>query len=498
MMNKVIAPGSYVFDAPVVSEIKVSRQGLVGNDLGTFIKRAGYKMADDVRHIKFAAGEVPIHLIVVGATEYYGPNRNGDAFDEDVCKKYHNTFVKHARWYRNHQNKDPNKSYGRIAHSAYNEPMHRIELIAALNGTKEAAEHNRGLVADEELEKLAKHEDIAVSMACKVPFDICSGCGNVAKTRAEYCLGEDEGGHCKEGGCRHRLGQVNENGHHLHVKNTQPDFFDNSKVWRPADYIAYTLGEIKKAAAAGGVTVGGAEIAERLGIVTPFELFLEGVPDRKVRSQMKLARELAKTEERVREDYAGLAKVAGAFTREVQPSPLIYELYSAETKSAALKALAVEKISLPLREFVRLGENNTGRAIKLAEQAARLLPGIYGRMTEDPEGLEADLRAGRYKHDFRNPTKEASVWARELAQHFSLDPRLVERRGWLATVREVEPHISFGDHTTTTKSAADDGEAGRVAREYALYKLAMLDEICDSDPNFMLTCDLAIRQNHTY
>jgi hypothetical protein len=351
MMNKVIAPGSYVFDAPAVSEIKLSRRGLVEDDLGVFIKRAGYKMADDVRHMKFAAGEVPVHLIVVGATEYYGPNRNGDAFDEDVCRKFHNTFVKHARWYRNHQNKDPNKSYGRIAHSAYNEPMHRIELVAALNGTKEAAERNGGLVANEELEKLAKHEDIAVSMACKVPFDICSGCGNVAKTRAEYCLGEDQGGHCKEGGCKHRLGQVNENGHHVHVKNTQPDFFDNSKVWRPADYIAYTLGEIEKAAAAGGVTIGGAELAERFGIVTPFELFLENVPDRKVRSQMKLARELAKVEERVHDDYLGTVKVAGAFIREVQPSPLLYELYSAETKAAALKALALEKAILPLREF---------------------------------------------------------------------------------------------------------------------------------------------------
>lgn len=495
MMNKIIVPGSYHFDAPCVTKINVSMHGLIGDDLGTFIKRAGYKMADEVRRIKFASGEVPVHLIAIGATEFYGPNRNGDAFDADVCRRFHNTFVKHARWYRNHQNKDAAKSYGRIVHSCYNEPMHRVELIAALNATKEAADRNGGLVADDELEKLAKGEDIPVSMACRVPFDICSGCGNKAKTRAEYCKGLDQGGHCKEGGCSTRLGQVNENGHHVHVKNTVPDFFDLSKVWRGADHIAFTLGEIEKAAAAGGVVVGGAELAERVGVTCPFELFLETVPERNVHSQLKLAHQLAKIETEVWKDNNGFDKHAGAFMPAVQGTVPLGLLDAPETRAQGFKALALEKVALPLRDFIRmhLGGNAT-KAAEMTPLVAPYLRGVYGQMTEDADRLAADVRAGKYRPDPRKPTKEAAAWAREMAADYSLEPRLVERRAWRAVLRGVEPRNSYND--MFPKTAYDARELYDVAKEYALYKLAMLNEIRDSDPNFVLTCSLAIRQNH--
>lgn len=252
MMDKIVTSDHYSMGEPAVTPVKVSSSGLRGNDLGDFIKLAGWKLANEVKRLKFRPGEVPVHAIALGATEYYGPNRNGDGFDEDVCRRFHNTFVKHARWFRSHQNKDTAKSYGIIKHSGYNDEMHRIELVIALNGTKEAAERNGGLVADKELEKLAAGKPISTSMACRVPFDICAACGNRARTRAEYCLGEDEGGHCKEGGCKNRLGQVNDNGHHVHVKNTLPDWFDFSDVFKGADRISYVMGEIKQAELAGG------------------------------------------------------------------------------------------------------------------------------------------------------------------------------------------------------------------------------------------------------
>jgi hypothetical protein len=495
MMNKTITPGSYLFDTSAVTQIKLSSGGLIGDDLGTFIKRAGYKMADEVRRIKFASGEVPVHLIAIGATEYYGPNRNGDAFDAEVCRHFHPTFVKHARWYRNHQNKDTAKSYGHIKHSAYNEAMHRIELIVALNGTKEAAKRNGGLVADEELEKLARGDDIPVSMACKVPFDICSGCGNKARTRAEYCKGTDQGGHCKEGGCSTRLGQVNENGHHLHVKNTIPDFFDLSKVWRGADHIAFTLGEIEKAAAAGGVVVGGAELSELIGLTTPFALFLETIPERKISSQLKLAYELAKVESAIMQKDGGFNKIAGAFMPAVQPTFLLGILDAPETRVQGLKALALEKIALPLTDFLRMYFNgNATKAAEMTPLVAPYLRGIYTYMTDHPEQLATDVRAGKYVPDVRRPTKEAAAWARAQAVDFSLDPRLVERRAWRATLRDAQPQNRYAE--LSTKSACDKGELYNLAKEYALYKLAMLDDIRESDTNFVLTCDLAIRQNH--
>src|SRR3990167_8213414 len=177
MMIKVIAPGSQDFGEKIAQEVKGSRSGLIENDLRDFIKRASPKFAGEFKRMEFAPGEVPIHLIAIGATEKYGCNRNGDSFREKACRDYHHTFVtkpvtkEGAYWYRSHLNKDPLKSYGIVKASHFNDAMKRIELIVALNGTKEAAERNHGLVAEDELQKLASDREISVSMACVLDPD---------------------------------------------------------------------------------------------------------------------------------------------------------------------------------------------------------------------------------------------------------------------------------------------------------------------------------------
>ena len=256
-MVKLLNP---VSDEPPIELIKISSRGLRGNDLNMFIKRAGADLAMQMQKLAFAKDEVPIHLIAIGATEAYGCNRNFDAFDEIECRNHHYTFVKHARFYRNHCNKNPQKSYGIVKWSGYNEPMRRIELVVALNGTKEAAERNKGLLADKELEKLAAKDDsFGVSMATKVAFDVCSNCGHKARTRDEYCT-EDT---CSLGGLKHHIGKVASNGHILHAKNPNPVFFDISSVFRPADRIAYVLGPLTKAASEGGQELSLDEVDEQ-------------------------------------------------------------------------------------------------------------------------------------------------------------------------------------------------------------------------------------------
>lgn len=183
-MIKLITPGSQDFGEAVAKLVKLSHDGMRGSDLRDFIKRAGHPFADAVKGIKFNKGEVPIHLLALGATELYGPNRNGDGFKSAALRKYHDTFVKHARWYRNHKNKDKSKSYGVIKLAMFNEPMQRVELIVALNGTKEAAEHNGGLVADEELNDLDNNREISGSMAC-------ASAGTLVKVRRRFKKIED-------------------------------------------------------------------------------------------------------------------------------------------------------------------------------------------------------------------------------------------------------------------------------------------------------------------
>ena len=165
-MIKFISPSSWRLGVKVAEEVKFSQRGLIGDDLASFVKRAGNKLAERLRNMTFEPGEVPIHLIALGATESIGPNRNGDGFKEATCRKCHQTFVtklasrEGAYWYRDHSNQNPDKSYGIVKDSEYNEEMRRVELIVALNGTKEAALRNRGLVADDEMQKLASDREI--------------------------------------------------------------------------------------------------------------------------------------------------------------------------------------------------------------------------------------------------------------------------------------------------------------------------------------------------
>lgn len=168
-MTKTCSPTDWDFEVPFITLVECATNGLRGHDRRQFLKRASHQFLPYLERMQLKVGEVPVHLIALGAAEHYGPNRNGDAFKEVVCRSWCHTFEKFARWYRNHKNKDPQLSYGLVKAAIYNEAMHRVELLVALNATKEAALRNGGLVADQELEKLARDEMIPVSMACALP-----------------------------------------------------------------------------------------------------------------------------------------------------------------------------------------------------------------------------------------------------------------------------------------------------------------------------------------
>lgn len=165
-MLKIIPPGAYTCDQPLVSEIKISSRGLIGHDRRALEKRAGTNLLAKLASSNFLPGEVPVHVIALGAYEGTGSNRNGDGFYAQSCRDRHHTFVKNAFWFKNHQNKNKAVNRGHFKYSAFNEDMLRIELLGVLNGNQEAAARNGGIVAEEELQKLAASEDIPTSMGC--------------------------------------------------------------------------------------------------------------------------------------------------------------------------------------------------------------------------------------------------------------------------------------------------------------------------------------------
>ena len=495
-MIKYVSPAGWDWDRPIAIPLKYSSRGLIGADRADFIKVAGHIFLPQIDSIKVARDEVPVHLIALGASEAYGPNRNGDAFPELACIRYYPTFTKFARFYRNHKNKPEqgHPHYGIVKAAAYNKAMRRVELLALLNAEKSACDRNGGLLADLELEKLAKDGDMDVSMACRVPNDECSFCHHLARTRKEYCTSEK----CAAGGCRDNLTRVVKvagDMHHLHVVNRHPTWFDISKVFRRADRIALGgIADYLDKAAADGMMLALEDMYKMAEDATaPLEViaYQDGMPGEwnlRISGMLKLAYGLAAVEpQEARRD----SEVYRAFAEDVQRPFNVEALGQPGTEkcAAALGALADRKIVLPLRDFSRLAGKQG-----LAKEAAQRLPGIYQRMIDDGS---LDRRVEQNK--FPVLEKLASVQSRTAAnlgaEEYSLDKEAVRQRSMLSAMRGCSLP---GPKTGFVKESVDNGESEQLARDYAIYKIAALQRIAAFDSDFGLTARMAIRQNYVY
>ncbi len=495
-MVKVFSPSGWDFDVPTAEMVKVASGGLRGYDRAAFVKRASATsniFLPYLDSVKFAADEIPVHLIALGASEFYGPNRNGDGFKAAACRNYHDTFVKYARFYRNHKNKDPAISYGMVKLSAYNPEMQRVELLVALNAEKSAADRNGGFVADREITKLASGDDLCVSMACRVPYDECSFCHHKARTRDEYCTSSM----CKAGGCADnltRLVKLGSDTHHLHVDNSFPTFFDISDVFRPADRTAWgsRADYLEKAASAGGFfEIGGAKTAEDFGLHAPLSVLMaqetpDGHYDRQVFAQVKLCYGLAHLQKQAMDG----GEVRRAFGSQIQPELDFSDLDVGDNikLAGALAAMADRKIIVSLRDFARL----TKRAA-LVPVAGVKLAGVYDRMLDDGS-LERRLTNNAYAPaEFLASAKQRNA-AESLVPGYSLEKSAVERRSLLSAIRQYSlpsTPVASGNE----KTAADGTAAEELVRDYACYKAAALERIARTDDEFILTARYAEWQN---
>lgn len=208
-MIKFITDGDYKFDVCSLEIITDSRQ---------LTKRAS---SIDLLKFEKVANQTDVHLIALGSTENYGPNRNGDGFSDYWCNKKHSTFVKAARaLHRNHKNKKHDPKFGNIKASAHNQDMGRIELIIGMDNDKCA----------KELDDLDKGKQVPFSMASRQEYDVCSFCGKKAHNDSERCH------HIPD-----KIGEINKQGKTCYMDNPDPNWFEMSIVRRPADRIAYSL-----------------------------------------------------------------------------------------------------------------------------------------------------------------------------------------------------------------------------------------------------------------
>lgn len=501
-MVKVITPDAYQFDEPAAQFVKMSRRGVFGADLAILEKRASSRLLHNIDKIreKVAADEMLVHLLAFGSTEGYGPNRNGDGFREDVCRRYHHTFVKHARWYRNHANKDPSKSYGHVVASDYNDAMRRVELLVALNAEKSAALRNGGLVADREIEKIAAGKMPAVSMACKVPFDICSYCGNQAPGTKDYCTGTYQGGRCKAGGLRDNMGmivEIDNTIHHLHADNTEPRFFDISDVPRGADRIAFVTGQLTKSAGMHNRIIKSADLARQMGISVPYELVIDNSCSPHVQRMVKLAYDLASIEQSFEAGERTYLLPNGlAFTAAAQNADADLVLPAGVRDKFAhwLYALGEAGICLPVNRFIEVvAGQSREKAAEIAVFVSRELPSIYSRLTDDPQFHEKVAQSQYAPASSAAPIYK--TWAAKHASDLSLFPRYVHSRVLRAALHQESAPVVRG-YEGGEKIAAAADPVTRLAEEYALYKLSFVGSVPMDNPDFPLTASLAVLQNY--
>ena len=199
----------------------------------------------------------------MGAGETWGSNRNADYFRERdllAVQKPHERINKttgprqrfktfeSGNFYHHHQNKPHlgHPVYGYIPAAIWNPKMHTVLLILGVDASKDP----------ETAEQIERNVITNFSMGGRFPWDECSICKNKAKSRKEYC---DH--------LRLTPNQIMPDGRKAFAYNEEGDYFDISKVFRPAFEGGRHL--MKIAGEEMGSTLS-ADLAEQYQIADPF------------------------------------------------------------------------------------------------------------------------------------------------------------------------------------------------------------------------------------
>ena len=419
---------------------------------------------------------VGLHLVALGDFEHYGFNRNFDSFPKKACAERHGTFVSHGAVFEHHKNRDRDKNMGTIVKSAYNEPMGRIELFIHAHRDK-AAEH---------LDRLEKTGEVSVSMACKVPYDICSICENKRKSSSD----PKQCSHIRD-----EFGKVAADGTVTGTHNDKPTWFDISFVGRPADRIAWNL----KTASAAGAANSSVIAAEASGIWVPDDLQVD-IPhySEKLAMLKKLsAREAA---------YLRVAE-SGAKTAEDRYYSELLKSAVCSIPDAAIDLLRSEKPDDVLRKLAACGVvMDVDSFFKYAFGAD------YGDVADAMPAIRRDVngplftrlyKSGAYQKVCRNnyfdvDTDDTLLYGlnrlrceegvKIASSICSFDRESVRNRIVDSTVQGMRPLVKSG-------SGVDSEAPSGGACVYAAYKLSALRSVSgcgeDSDRNVAL----AIAQN---
>ena len=407
-----------------------------------------------VKSIKPDKDHSYVHLISTGALEWYGPNKRGDSFNETggiykpsepYCKeaseveldggltKYHNpTFTANGKVYREHHSvvEDPsNKPLGEVVFATYNQPMHRGELVVKLSNEE----------WKDDLERIANGKPCYYSMGCLTPDDVCSVCGKRKNPN-------DEKNRCEH--LKDHLLEYTDKGIQVHAITDHPIFYDISRVARPADKIAFSLGKVASEKGA--------------PVVIPTRFVDKNMVNRADRLSllMKIAAEekTMTTQEKVpvedvsEEDKDTIKKLKGKDGGKV------------------LIILRKHNTLLPPPAFLELlaGDGNVSHdALPLIGEK---LDGIFNSLLKDGS-LDGFINDGTYDGDADDKDIEDIVIP--LIRRYSLDDVPFKKRIIRIT---LTPGSKIASERRMIVTPGADAIATKLAREYARYQLSFLTE----------------------
>ena len=433
----------------------------------TLIKSAGM----DVSDVKSESGKTKLHVLALGAGEYWGANRNGDFFSEDALLEYHPTFVQYGHFHKNHKNKKSDTKYGTVEKSWYNPRMHRVELVVSIDNS----------MNPEILDAIENGKDIPVSMAAKLPYDICSICGHKRKTPK------------KKDTCDHvnnMLTKILPQGQQVYCINPKPKFFDISKVWKPADRTAYVL---RKVASAGGY------------VSPPMRTHrIDPSLTKTALSKMALMKKLSELEKRIEGEISGkiedgkIKALKKGVAKANLPDDLL-DILKKLPKSNSFSSLADKGIVLRPKEFIRIVLKK--KEPEVENSALSLIKGIFGRMMK-MRNLDDFYPTDDF--DF-NRTPSYSRMTRMLdpfEEMRSIMPKpAIKRTLIIVTSRKpMSEDIKLEGKKEDSDKIEKEGSVNlplALATTYGLYKLSALEYIKNKSEDHSLVPDvIAILENY--
>lgn len=357
-------------------------------DFSRLMKTASEAL-DYIKNVTPEPGKTHLLVIALGGEETYGPNRNGDGFPEhpvpaksgkgywvppgEELTKHYQSFEKNpAHLFKHHQNKDPKTASGQVKRAFWNGRMHRVELLVVLDNAKDP----------EWVQRVNDGDFPPVSMGCRIKRDVCAICGNEAPTRAQYC------DHAK-----YAMNQLMPDGRKVYVHNPSPNFFDLSRVARPADRTGYTVKkvaevyELRSSAELGEIADGIDRKSAAIRKLSDIDKIVRAEP-------VASSSNLAPTEQMLIRHFRDFAEPR---VRNAPPLPL--DELMKHSAATALSTLSAMGIMLKDAEFLTFMTSKlAGRPMRipmdLLQKTASLLPHVIALFESSPALCEDVLSTG--------------------------------------------------------------------------------------------------------